>query len=76
MTLVHEDSLFIDWVPFCCESKLIHAVSPAQKFVFVKFGFPYLATREIVFFGQAIDRYDHNGTVLINMRGVTENEKF
>lgn len=42
--------------------------------MFVKFGFPYISTREIVFLGQTFDRFAYNGTVIIHMKGVTGNQ--
>ena len=49
VSMVYEEDLYTEWVPFCCESKIIKEVSPKHKLVFVKFGFPYISTREIVF---------------------------
>jgi len=75
LALIYEIELFKNWVPFCDQSYTLKRVKWCEKVVYLKLGLPILSDREGYLDGFGVDRLDENGTILIIVKTVHNNEE-
>jgi hypothetical protein len=77
LTLIYENELYTQWVPFMSKSDPIKVIHRGSKVAYMKLGLPFpLSDRDICLAGLGVDRLEENGTILVLAGSVDENEEF
>jgi hypothetical protein len=69
-SMLYEGDLFCKYVPFVERSYIMGRPTRFSQIVKTVMSTPFISDREIHLYGEAFDRLDENGTVVISSRSI------